>query len=393
MDTPFKSTKLVAAHFGGTRTPVAMSWPKVIKPDKTPRSQFHHVCDIAPTVYEAVGIKFPNHVEGTKQIPLDGVSMMYTWNNVTASDRRSAQYFEVMGSRGIYKDGFFASVFGPRIPWTDPNETRMKEWNPDTDVWELYDLTKDYSQAKDLSKEMPDKLEKMKQIFLLEASENLVLPIGAGLWTIYYHPEQGAKSPLKEWNLFEGMTRIAESNAPSFHSGQNSLSTIDVDLAANANGVLFCVGGTGGGFSVFMINGYLYAEYMATVLYRYVAKSSAPLTAGSHKIQVRLTYTKTPGLYEPAAWAELFSLRWQFHVRYTEGDLTLFVDGVEVGWVKVEKSVRFGFDLSETFDVGMDLGAPVSLLYANSTPSFPFTGKIKSLNVKYINATASQVVV
>ncbi|CAE7458471.1 unnamed protein product [Symbiodinium natans] len=248
--------------------------------DPTPRSQFHHVCDITPTIYEAVGITPPEHVEGAAQIPLDGVSMVYTWNNVSATGRKDSQYFEVMGSRGVYKDGWFASVFGPRIPWADPNETRMKQWNPDTDVWELYDLTKDYTQAHDLAKQMPEQVEKMKQIFMVEATRNKVLPVGAGLWTIYYHPEQGPRSHLKEWYLYEGMTRIAESNAPIFHSGFSSVATLDVEVPKNGSGVLYCVGGTAGGFSVYMDQGYLYAEYMATLLYRYVTKSSAPLMPG-----------------------------------------------------------------------------------------------------------------
>jgi len=368
LDTPFKSTKLVAAHFGGTRTPMVMSWPKVIQHDTKPRSQFHHVCDIAPTVYEAIGIKFPDHVEGVQQIPLDGVSMVYTWNNATAKERKASQYFEVMGSRGIYKDGWFASVLGPRIPWAATNETRMKEWNPDTDVWELYDLTKDFSQSRDLAKEMPDKVAKMKEIFTMEATNNKVLPIGAGLWTIYYHPEEGARSPLTEWTLFEGMTRIAESNAPGFHSKQNSLATIDVEIPSNATGVVYCVGGTAAGFSVYFDKGYLYAEYMATLLYRYIAKSQAPVAAGKHRVQVRLMYSNVESLYPPA-------------------DLTLFVDGVNVGWVKVEKSIRLVFDASETFDVGMDLGSPVSLLYADRSP-FKFNGQIHRLNVKYINGSS-----
>eukprot|EP00438_Fugacium_kawagutii_P019253 Skav234701 [mRNA] locus=scaffold3643:220498:222204:- [translate_table: standard] len=372
LDTPFKSTKLVAAHFGGTRTPMAMSWPKVIQHDTTPRSQFHHVCDIAPTIYEAIGIKYPQHVDGFAQMPLDGVSMVYTWNNATAKGQKSSQYFEVMGSRGIYKDGWFASVLGPRIPWAANNETRMKEWNPDTDIWELYDLSQDFSQAKDLAQEMPAKVAKMKEIFTVEATKNKVLPVGAGLYTVYYHPEEGPRSPLTEWTLYEGMTRIAESNAPGYHSGQSSLSTIDVDVPSNASGVLFAVGGTAAGVSVYFDGGYLYAEYMSTLLYRYIAKSQAPVAAGNHKIQVRLIYSSEKSLAPPA-------------------DLTLFVDGANVGWVKVEKSIRLVFDFSETFDVGMDLGSPVSLRYADRCP-FKFNGKLHSLNVKYINGTQQVVV-
>lgn len=367
LDTPFKSTKLVAAHFGGTRTPMVMSWPKVIKHDPTPRSQFHHVSDVVPTIYEAIGIKPPEHVEGAAQIPIDGVSMMYTWNNASAVGRKDTQYFEVMGSRGVYKDGWFASVFGPRIPWAAVNETRMREWNPDTDIWELYDLTKDYSQAHDLSKENPEQVNKMKNIFLVEAQKNKVLPVGAGLWTIYYHPEEGPRSPLTEWYLYEGMTRLAESNAPLFHTGFSSVATVDVEVPKNASGVLYCVGGTAGGFSVYMDKGYLYAEYLSSLLYRYVTKSSAPLQEGSAKIEIKLQFEPKPGI-APA-------------------QLTMSVNGALVASLFVEKSIRLAFDASETFDVGMDLGSPVSLLYHDRSP-FKFNGKINQLHVKYINSTS-----
>eukprot|EP00437_Effrenium_voratum_P008265 CAMPEP_0181421594 /NCGR_PEP_ID=MMETSP1110-20121109/13176_1 /TAXON_ID=174948 /ORGANISM="Symbiodinium sp., Strain CCMP421" /LENGTH=797 /DNA_ID=CAMNT_0023544659 /DNA_START=73 /DNA_END=2466 /DNA_ORIENTATION=- len=369
LDTPFKSTKLVAAHFGGTRTPMSICWPKVIKPDPTPRSQFHHVSDIAPTIYEAIGIEAPGHVDSVAQLKLDGVSMVYTFNNATAEGRKSAQYFEVMGSRGVYKDGWFASVFGPRIPWTDPNETRMRAWDPDTDVWELYDLSTDYSQARDLSRDMPEKMEKMKQIFLMEAAENQVLPVGAGLYTVYYHPEEGPHSPLTSWELYQGMSRIAESNAPSFKSGASSLSTLDVEVPSNASGVLFCVGGTAGGFSVYFDGGYLYAEYMATLLYRYIAVSKAPVSPGRHKIEVVLNYDMSkPEVLAPPA------------------DLSLRVDAQQVASVRVEKSIRLAFDASETFDVGMDLGSPVSLKYASRSP-FTYPSTIYAIKIKYTNSS------
>ena len=121
--TPFRSTKLVAAHFGGTRNPMVVSWPKGIKPDKTPRSQFHHVNDIAPTLYEVIGIKPPEEVNGFKQDPMDGVSMAYTFADAKAAGRKKTQYFENNASRGIYHDGWFACTFGPFIPWDTPGST------------------------------------------------------------------------------------------------------------------------------------------------------------------------------------------------------------------------------------------------------------------------------
>jgi len=368
-DTPFKSTKLVAAHFGGSRTPLVISWPKVIKPDKQPRSQFHHLCDIVPTIYEAVGIKAPSIVDGVAQDPVQGVSMVYTFANASAAERKPVQYFENMGSRGVYKDGWFAGTLGPRIPWA-PNATRISTWDPDTDVWELYNLTADFSQANDLAQQLPGKLEEMKAAFLVEAAQNQVLPVGAGLYTWYYHPEEAPRSPLTEWNLFEGQTRIAESNAPLFRSGFSTHSAIQVDVPANASGVLYAMGGTGGGFTVFMDGGYLHAEYAATVLYRYKAKSASPLAPGAATIGVALIYDAPA---PPAIQA---------------ATLTLSVDGEVVGTARVELSCKTMFDTSETFDVGVDLGSPVSLHYDGRSP-FGFSGSIKSLNIKYVDGLPS----
>jgi len=367
MDTPFKSTKLVGAHFGGTRTPMIISWPKVIKPDTTPRSQFHHVNDIVPTIYEAVGIEPPAMVDGVTQDVFDGVSMVYTWNNASAEGRKNSQYFEVMGSRGIYKDGWFAGTFGPRVPWA-PNATRMNIWDPNTDVWELYDLSKDYTQAHDLAQQMPEKVLEMKAAFLLDAKQNQVLPIGAGLYTIQYHPEEAPHSTLTEWNLFQGQTRLAESTAPLYRSGFNSLATIETDMPSNASGVLYCVCGGAGGFSVFMDGGYLHAEYMSTQLYRYKAKSADPVAPGARTIEVKMLWD---------AWDHA-------KVPYPAGNLTLSVDGLQVGGMRIVNSMRVVFDASETFDVGMDLGAPASRDYEDRSP-FPYSGHIKSLNIKYID--------
>lgn len=365
-NTPLKSTKLVAAHFGGTRTPLVISWPGVIKPDRTPRPQFHHVSDIVPTIYEAVGIKPPLMVDGVTQDPLAGVSMAYTFNNATAVERKVSQYFEVMGSRGLYKDGWFAGTLGPRIPWA-PNTTRLQTWDPDTDVWELYDLSADFSQARDLAQKMPQKLAEMKAFFMIEAAMNKVLPIGAGLYTAYYHPEEAPKSSLTEWNLFEGQTRIAETNAPLFRSHFSSLAKVDVELVANTSGVLYCVGGTSGGFSLYMDGGYLYADYVATLLYPFRVRSSRPLAPGQRRIEVKLLYDAAPAMI-PAA------------------TLTLSVDGAVVGETRVEKSCPVVFDASETFDVGMDLGSPVSRHYEDRLP-FEFNGRISKISIKYIRGS------
>ncbi len=157
-NTPFPSTKLVAAHFGGTRSPMAISWPARIKPDKMPRSQFHHVNDIAPTLYELIGIEPPDVVNGFQQDSIDGVSLAYTFANPKEPTHKKVQYFENSGSRGIYKDGWFAGAFGPFVPWDSAGSAKsMASWDADKDRWELYNLGEDFSQAHDLASQNPKK--------------------------------------------------------------------------------------------------------------------------------------------------------------------------------------------------------------------------------------------
>jgi arylsulfatase A-like enzyme len=149
----------VASHFGGTRNPMAISWPARIKPDPVPRSQFHHVNDIAPTIYELLGIKPPRVVDGFKQDPIDGISLAYTFADARVPGRKRTQYFDNNGSRGVYVDGWFASTFGPLVPWDAAGSgASLKDWDSTKDVWELYDLATDFSQANDLAGKQPQRL-------------------------------------------------------------------------------------------------------------------------------------------------------------------------------------------------------------------------------------------
>jgi arylsulfatase A-like enzyme len=361
-DTPLRSTKLVAAHFGGTRTPMVVSWPKKVKADPLPRGQFHHVVDVAATIYDVLGIEPPRTFNGFEQTPLDGDSMAPLFDDAEADTGKTTQYFEVMGSRGVYHDGWFAGAFGPRRPWV-ADISGLIGWDPDEDVWELYKVDDDYSQARDLAKEMPEKLRELQDMFMVQAAKNNVLPIGGGLYTGVYHPEEARASSLTEWTLYEGQTRIVESLAPKFTSGFSSRSTLDVECPEDASGVLFCVGGISGGFTVFMDDGYLKAEYNLLAVERYKARSTEKIPAGTHKIEVELKYD------EPAAQAP--------------ATITLSVDGEVVGSGRVERSVQLTFTASETFDIGMDLGSPVALDYHDRVP-FAFNGKIHRAHFKYI---------
>ncbi|MFV0430541.1 MAG: arylsulfatase, partial [Alphaproteobacteria bacterium] len=259
--TPYKGTKLVAAYFGGTRQPLAVRWPKGIKPDNTPRSQFHHVNDIVPTIYDVLNIKSPRIVDGVEQMKFDGVSMKYSFNDPKAEDRKHTQYFSIHASRSIYKDGWVACAFGPRTPWVQ-GLSDFNKWDPMAEKWELYNIDEDWSEATDLADKYPEKLEEMKNLFLMEATKNNVLPIGGAFWsTAALHPEDAPASPLKEWTFPGPITRIPEGNiAPRFASVSNQMD-FNVTVPKNANGVLVAVGAFAGGVTLFVKDGYVNYEY------------------------------------------------------------------------------------------------------------------------------------
>lgn len=361
--SPFQSTKLIAAHLGGTRTPLVISWPKKIKHDGKIRSQFHHVNDIAATLYDILDITPPKVVNGIEQQQLDGTSMAYTFDKPDAKATKTTQYFEVMGSRGIYHDGWFAGTFGPKAPWST-DMTGVINWKPETDVWELYNLEKDYSQSNDLATKNPEKLAELKKIFNKEAADNLVLPIGAGLYTAFYNASEMPASTLTQWAFYEGQTRIPESLAPKFVSGRSSVAVIDADLPKDAEGVLFAVGGISAGFTVYMDKGFLKAEYNAMTMNRYKITSKSAIATGKVKIEVETKYDAKE--------------------RLAPATITLKVNGKEVGQGRVERSVPAVFTASETFDIGMDLASPVAMDYLERAP-FKFNGKIEKIDIKYID--------
>ena len=356
-NTPFKYTKLIASHFGGTRNPMAISWPKKIKADKAPRGQFHHVNDIVPTIYETVGITPPKMVDGFVQDPIDGTSLAYTFNDSTAAGQKTTQYFDNNGSRGVYRDGWFASTFGPLTPWLTVSPG-LATWDSSKDVWELYDLSKDFSQANDLAAKDPLHLARLKEVFLGEAKENKVFPIGAGIW-LRIHPEDRLKTPYTSWVFDQTTTRMPEFTAPGL-GRESSHVAIDAEFGDNASGVLYAMGGASGGLSLFMDGGQLVYEYNMMIIERYTARSAQKIAAGRHRIEAETIFMDKRPL-SPAT-------------------VVLKVDGVEVARTTVQRTVPAAFTASETFDVGVDLGSPVSLAYFDRRP-FRFGGKIHKVEV------------
>lgn len=356
-DTPFRYTKLVASNFGGTRNPLAISWPARIKPDAVPRSQFHHVNDIVPTIYEILNIKPPKQVDGFSQDPFDGVSMVYTFADSKAAPRKHTQYFENNGSRGVYHDGWFAGTFGPLVPWdTASSAAKLNEWDSAKDVWELYDLSKDFSQSENISEREPQRLVEMKRLFLDEAQKNKVFPIGASLWS-RIHPEDRVSPPYTSWQFDGNTTRMPEFAAPGLGRQSNHV-VIEADFGTKASGVLYALGGASGGLALYMEDGHLVYEYNMMVIERYTGRMKDQLVAGKHRIEVKTTIPK------PAAPAAVL----------------ITVDGETVANINVARTVPGAFTASETLDIGTDLGSPVSLAYFDRRP-FAFDGKIMSVRV------------
>lgn len=359
--TPYKSTKLVAAHFGGTRNPMALRWPAKIKPSATPRAQFHHVNDVVPTIYEILGITPPRMVNGIPQDPIDGTSFAYTLNDEKAQGRLHTQYFEVMGSRAIYYDGWMASAIGPRIPWVPGLPKGIRDWTPDKDRWELYNIEEDWTQANDLADSMPEKLAQMKELFAMEAAKNGALPIGGGLWVVALHPELRKSTPYKEWTFSGDIIRMPEFTAPALGNKPNTV-TIDTEISANANGVLYALGGFSGGLALYMEDGTLSYEYNLFEIHRTQIKTKEKLSAGKVKIEVLTSYVEP----KPAGPLKII----------------LKVNGKEVASGIVPISAPLLFTANDCLDIGTDLGSPVSLDYYDKAP-FKFDGTIETVHVQY----------
>lgn len=360
--TPYQGTKLQGAYFGGTRQPMAISWPKGIKADKTPRSQFHHVIDIVPTIYQIDSIPFPQEVNGFPQDEIDGVSMLYSFGNPKADGARHTQFFDIMASRGIYQDGWFASARGPREPWVTGLPKGIRKWSPLTDKWQLYNLNEDWSQNNDLAASNPKKLEELKALFLTESAKNKNLPVGGGLWsTPLYHPEDAPASPYTEWTFDHPIIGMPESGAPKL--GKNSsLVQMKVNIPAKANGVLYALAGFSGGVACFIKDGFLQYEFNLFEVQRTKIKSSAKLPQGDVTIEVESKLVDKIG---------------------GAMDITMRVNGKTVGQQRVPRAMSLHFTSNGTFDIGTDLDSPVSQDYFELAP-FTFNGKITKTEIKYL---------
>ena len=362
--TPYQATKLIASHFGGTRNPLAVRWPTKIKPDPTPRAQFLHVNDVVPTLYDILGITPPRLVNGIPQDSFDGVSFASTFNDAKAKEVKHTQYFEIMGSRGIYHDGWMASAFGPRVPWIPGLPKDIFEWTPGKDRWELYKVDDDWSQANDLADKMPAKVEDEKELFLIEFTKNSGLPVGGGLWVPVFHPELRAAPPYTSWSFPGAITRIPEFAAPALGNKDNLVS-IDLDAPANSNGVIYALGGFSGGLTLYVKDGVLSYEYNLFEITRTHIKAKDKLPVGKVKIEVETSYIER----KPAGPLKV----------------VLKVGGKEVASGVVPVSAPFGFTANDCLDFGIDLGSPVGIEYYDQAP-FKFNGSVEGARVAYLGS-------
>ncbi len=350
-NTPFQWTKQVASHFGGTRNGMVMHWPKGVKDTGEFRTQFHHVIDVAPTVLEAARIPQPKMVNGVAQRPMDGVSMLYTTANAAAPDHRTTQYFEMFGNRGIYHDGWVACT-RHSIPWL------MAENPPLTDdVWELYHVDEDFSQAKNLAAQNPEKLKELQALFLKEATRNHVLPIDDRR-SERFNPAIAGRPDLlngrKSLTVYPGMVGMME-NAFINVKGVHHTVTAEVELTdASTNGVIIAQAGYFGGWTLYMKDGKPRHEYNWFALERTNIGGQAPLGPGKHVI----SYEFIPDTDKPG----------------TGGKSILSVDGKVVAEAHIPKTQPFAFSADEGADVGLDAETNVSPDYKQNANSF--TGRI-----------------
>jgi arylsulfatase len=357
MNTPFQWTKQVASHFGGTRNGMVMHWPKGITAKGEIRSQFHHVVDVAPTALEAAGIPQPKTVDGIAQRPMDGVSMLYSTSDANAADQRTTQYFEMFGNRAIYHDGWVACT-RHSIPWLMVPLPPLKD-----DVWELYNVDEDFTQADNLAAKHPDKVKELQAVFEKEAIRNHVFPIDDRR-AERFDPETAGRPDLmggrRSLTVYPGMTGMLE-NAFINVKGRHHTITAEVEVSdEKASGVIIAQAGYFGGWTLYVKDGKPRHEYNFFALERTNIGADTPLTPGKHTIR----YEFIPDEQKPG----------------TGGKSILSVDGKTVAEGHIPKTQPFAFSGDEGADVGLDGETNVSPDYSDRNNAF--TGRIEKVTIE-----------
>jgi arylsulfatase A-like enzyme len=358
MDTPYQWTKQVASHWGGTRNGTIVHWPNGIAAKGEIRAQFHHVIDIAPTVLAAAGLPEPVSVHGVQQMPLHGTSMIYSFDAGVAADRHTTQYFEMFVNRGIYHNGWTA-VTRHSTPWLVAEE--MPAY--DDDVWELY-APDDWTQARDLAAEQPEKLAELQRLFLIEAVKYDVLPLDDRR-VERFNAELAGRPQLVRGNsqlLFGGMKRLSENSVIVIKNKSHSVTADVVVPEGGAHGVIVAQGGAFGGWSLYAHNGGTPAYcYNLLGLKRFKVEGDAPIPPGEHQVRMEFDYDGG-GLAKG-------------------GTVSLFLDGDKVGEGRVDATQALIFSGDETTDVGGDTATPVSDDYGPGESEFNGTVRWVQLDV------------
>jgi arylsulfatase len=365
MNTPYQWTKQVASHWGGTRNGTIVHWPKGIKTKGEKRTQFCHVIDVAPTILEAAGLPQPISVDGIDQKPIEGISMLYSFNDAQAAERHETQYFEMFGNRGIYHNGWTA-VTRHKTPWLLVGE-KVPPFSDDH--WELYDTTKDWTQAHDLAKEMPDKLHYLQRLWLIEATRYNVLPMDDRA-AERFDPDQAGRPVLIKGNtqiLFGGMGRLSENSVVNVKNKSHAV-TAEIDVpASGAEGVIIAQGGNIGGWVLYAKGGKLKYCYNLLGIQHFFAESKGPIPPGKRQVRMEFTYAGGgPG---------------------KGGTATLFIDGKKVGEGKVAATAAMVFSADDGCDVGQDTGAPVSPDYG--ARGNEFNGVVRGVQIAIADAADS----
>jgi arylsulfatase A-like enzyme len=337
LDTPYQWTKQVASHWGGTRNAMIVRWPKGIKAKGEIRNQFHHVIDVAPTILECAGLPEPVMVNGVGQVPMQGVSIAYSFDETKAAERRETQYFEMFGNRGIYHQGWTA-VTRHSTPWLMLGRPQFND-----DVWELYDTNKDWSQAHDLSKQMPDKLHELQQLWLIEATRNNVLPLDDRTAERFNSDVAGRPVLIRGTKqvLTNGMGGLNENGIVNIKNKSHSVSAeLDIPQDKPAEGAIISQGGIGGGWMLYAKGGKLTYLYNFVGLKQFVIAASEPLPPGRHQVKMDFAYDGG-GLAKG-------------------GTVTLYIDGKAVGNGRVDQTAPMVFSADETTDVGIKRGSPMT---------------------------------
>ncbi|MCG7594603.1 arylsulfatase [Mycobacterium sp. PSTR-4-N] len=366
MDTPYQWTKQVASHWGGTRNGTIVHWPNAIESRGEMRWQFHHVIDVAPTILEAAGLPEPLFVNGVQQHPIEGVSMLYSFDDADAADRHETQYFEMFGNRGIYHKGWTA-VTKHKTPWL-----LVEDDVPafDDDVWELYDTTVDWSQARDLAAEMPEKLHELQRLWLIEATRYNVLPLDDDV-ARRLNPDVAGRPVLIRGNtqlLFGGMGHLSENCVLNLKNKSHSV-TAEIEVPeSGAEGVIIAQGASIGGWSLYALRGILKYCYNLGGVRHFYAASGEPLPAGDHQVRMEFDY--------------------RGEVLGGGGAVRLYVDGTEVGSGEVDATLPMIFSADDGCDVGLDSGSPVSPDYHAGRNAF--TGRVKGVQLAIAEAAVAE---